>query len=220
MATTRGVRNRNPGNIDRGKDAWQGMAPDQSSDPRFIVFTTPQYGIRALAKVLLSYQKQHGCDTISKIISRWAPNNENNTSAYVADVAGRCGVDPNAVIDVDQLAIMLPLVEAIIAHENNGYAYPEVVVLQGLNMAGIADAKPVVSAPVKPLVAQVAGGTAVVAATVSQYSGPLKTAADQLATFTGAPVIAHVQTILLTLAGLCVTAGIVATWLQHKQASA
>ena len=136
--TTRGVRNSNPGNIDRHPDTqWQGASDDQSSDPRFVVFKAPEWGIRALAMVLRSYEAKHGCDTVRKIINRWAPPGENNTQAYVTDVANRCGVGPDDVIDVTHVAVMLPLVKAIIAHENAGYAYPEPVVLEGLHLAGV-----------------------------------------------------------------------------------
>jgi hypothetical protein len=83
----RGIRNNNPGNIDRNTTKWQGMADDQSSDPRFVVFKTPQAGIRALAKILLTYQNHDGLKTVRGIIGRWAPAVENNTSAYVAAVA-------------------------------------------------------------------------------------------------------------------------------------
>lgn len=213
----RGVRNNNPGNIDRTKTKWQGMAEDQSSDPRFVVFKAPVWGIRALARTLLTYQNAHHCGTVRKIIERWAPPNENNTSAYVKAVAAAIGVEPNDPIDVDGVEVMAPLVKAIIAHENGGYAYPEATVLEGLRLAGVADAKP------KPLTSQVsfisqtgalaAGGLAI----CSQYAAPVKQAASQLADFTGAPIISHAYTVLLTIAGVLTLAGIVANWLKHKQ---
>lgn len=214
--TTRGVRNNNPGNIDRNAAKWQGMAKDQSSDARFIVFTSAQYGIRALARTLLTYENERGCNTVRKIINRWAPPVENNTGAYVEHVADLCGVRPDDVIDVDQVAVMLPLVKAIIAHENAGYKYPEATVLEGLHMAGIADAKPKPLVQQRPFVAQAAGGLALVGSAAAQYSAPLKSGADQLAAFTGAPVVAHMQTVLLTLAGICCAAGLLASYLKHK----
>ena len=45
----RGIRNHNPGNIDKGAD-WEGLADDQSSDSRFCVFKDPVWGIRAMAR--------------------------------------------------------------------------------------------------------------------------------------------------------------------------
>ena len=66
----RGIRNRNPGNIDRGRDRWQGMADDQSPDPRFVVFTEAEWGIRAIVRVLRSYRDRHGLETVRAIVSR------------------------------------------------------------------------------------------------------------------------------------------------------
>jgi len=40
-AIPRGIRNHNPGNIEKG-DPWQGLAADQSGDPRFAVFAAPE----------------------------------------------------------------------------------------------------------------------------------------------------------------------------------
>lgn len=45
----RGIRNNNPGNIRRNGDPWQGLAETQG-DKEFFTFTTPVYGIRALAR--------------------------------------------------------------------------------------------------------------------------------------------------------------------------
>ena len=61
----RGIRLNNPGNIEYG-ESWRGMAADQK-DPRFVTFTEPVYGIRALAKLLLNYQRKHGIRTVDGI---------------------------------------------------------------------------------------------------------------------------------------------------------
>lgn len=136
----RGVRNHNPGNIERNATKWQGMADDQSSDPRFIVFAEARYGIRALARTLLTYQSKYGLDTVREIINRWAPPIENDTGAYVNAVAKSCKVAPDQKIDLDSVDVMLPLVRAIIRHENGGNPYDDAEILEGLHLAGIADA--------------------------------------------------------------------------------
>jgi hypothetical protein len=223
----RGIRNNNPGNIDRDGTKWQGMAPDQSSDPRFVVFTTPQYGLRALAKVLLSYQKVHGLNTVAQIITRWAPPgpDHNDTTAYIADVAGDVGVRSTDVIDVDNVEVMLPLVNAIVAHENANYRYPEAVVMEGLRLAGISDAKPKPLAKQNTFLAQAGSGAALlgagavhVASTAASYAPTVKGAVDQLTPYTGAPVIQHAVTVLLTVAGGLTAVGIVAEFLKHRSA--
>lgn len=135
MKTPRGIRNHNPGNIDRTGDKWQGMAADQSSDKRFVVFVAPHWGIRALAKVLLSYQRKHGLKTIRGIIDRWAPPVENNTDAYVDQVAKACGVEPDDTIDIHNKAVMRELVTSIIKHENGKQPYGAAVIELGLDLA-------------------------------------------------------------------------------------
>lgn len=133
----RGISNCNPGNIDRTATKWKGMADDQSGDPRFVVFKTPEYGIRALSKTLQTYQSKHGLRTIRGIINRWAPPVENDTGAYVNAVARSIGVSPDEPIDVRLLAVALPLAKAIIQHENGQQPYTDAQLKAGLALAGV-----------------------------------------------------------------------------------
>lgn len=118
MALPRGIRNHNPGNIDRTGAAWQGMDPDQTGDSRFIVFIAPEWGIRAIARVLRTYRAKYGLDTPRGLINRWAPPRENDTDAYVRTVAAKLGVGPDDKIDLDDPLALRTLVKAIIRHEN------------------------------------------------------------------------------------------------------
>ncbi|MER5002585.1 structural protein, partial [Providencia stuartii] len=90
----RGIRNNNPGNIDYNKaNNWKGQLPhDPSIEPRFCRFESPVYGIRALMALLRTYQRKYGLKTVSGLIDRWAPTNENNTRAYINGVAKELGV--------------------------------------------------------------------------------------------------------------------------------
>lgn len=141
--TPRGIRNYNPGNIERTSTRWQGMALDQSRDSRFIVFSHPVWGIRAIARTLITYQDKHGLRTIQRIIQRWAPASENNTVAYVVAVSARLHVGPGEAIDVYDYRTMLELVRAIVRHENGpgplpeGDWYGEPMLAEGLALAGI-----------------------------------------------------------------------------------
>jgi hypothetical protein len=132
---TRGERNNNPGNIRHG-DKWQGMSAEQP-DSSFTKFDTPQYGIRALAVTLLTYYNRYGLNTVSKIVSRWAPPNENNTKAYIDAVSTAVGVLPTDPIDVTDISVMRHLVLAIINHENGRIAYSNDTVREGLALAGL-----------------------------------------------------------------------------------
>ena len=132
---TRGERLNNPGNIDRNAIKWQGMCADQSSDPRFVVFNTPEDGIRALAKVLLSYYRKHGLNTVRGIINRWAPSTENDTSAYIYHVAELLTVSPDAQINPERPEVLEVLVTAIIRHENGRNVYDDDVIVKAVDSA-------------------------------------------------------------------------------------
>lgn len=141
MTQTRGERNKNPGNIDRNGIAWKGMSPDQSGDSRFVVFTDVVWGIRAIAKVLLSYSRVYpqdtpqDIDTVREVINRWAPPNENNTGAYVSAVSNAVGCEPDDIIDVTDEGVMRALVAAIIKHENGRNMYDDDVIADGVQRA-------------------------------------------------------------------------------------
>ena len=141
MKPTRGERNFNPGNIERTSTKWKGMSPDQSRDKRFVVFVSPVWGIRALARVLLTYSRVYpqdtpqDIDTVREIINRWAPPVENDTGAYVKAVAANVGVGPDEAIDVTDEWVMKALVTAIIKHENGRCIYDEDVLEDGVQRA-------------------------------------------------------------------------------------
>ena len=130
---TRGLRNNNPGNIRKGSSQWQGMSSDQSNDSDFVQFDTPEYGIRALARLLKNYQERYGLVTVRQIINRWAPPSENITGAYVDAVARNVGVDPDARIDINEK--MVPFVNAIIKHENGINPYSDNVISTGISLS-------------------------------------------------------------------------------------
>lgn len=146
MSTSRGVRNNNPGNIDfNAANKWNGqLGLEQGvAKPRFARFDSPENGIRALAKLLINYRGKNGIpgigkqgiDTVRETINRWAPGNENDTEAYINSVAKRLGVHANDVIDVRLPGTLLPLVEAIIIHENGSMPYSNAVVAEGVKRA-------------------------------------------------------------------------------------
>ena len=115
--TARGIRNKNPGNIEKG-DEWKGLAAVQD-DPRFCVFRAMMWGCRALIKTLRTYHEKHGLRTVREIINRWAPSHENDTGAYVWDVSDRLGVGPDDPLPLEaQPRLYIELARAIAYHEN------------------------------------------------------------------------------------------------------
>lgn len=130
---TRGLRNNNPGNIRYNADTeWLGMDIPPQDDGGFIRFASPEYGVRAMARILSNYMSG-GFNTITNIISRWAPpGDNNNTAAYVASVSSQMGVDPYATLDS---AYIPELIGAIIRHENGINPYSEATIQAGVLLA-------------------------------------------------------------------------------------
>ena len=129
---TRGERNNNPGNIDKGQ-GFKGEV--EGDDERFATFSTPVMGIRAIAALLLIYYNKHGLNTVAGLINRWAPPVENQTSAYVTDVANRVGVLPGDAIEVDDPDTLEKLVTGIIWHENGECIYTQQQIEDGVDAA-------------------------------------------------------------------------------------
>lgn len=116
----RGIRNNNPGNIrETSGDATKWMGERASDDDSaFEEFQHAYYGIRALATVLLNYQRKYQLNTVSTIINRWAPSVENNTSAYIVYVANSMRVNSFTRLDLMNSDTLMSLVNAIMDHEN------------------------------------------------------------------------------------------------------
>lgn len=131
----RGIRNNNPGNIRHGAN-WLGLNPNgRNIDSAFCVFTDPVYGIRALAKVLVNYKRIHGLNTVRQIVSRYAPSNENQTTAYIQSVAKQLGVYPDTVIDIEERGVLTVFIKAVIRMENGIQPYSDETIQQGIELA-------------------------------------------------------------------------------------
>lgn len=127
----RGLRNQNPGNIIySASNQWNGQT---GQDGRYATFSSPEYGIRAMVKILDAYQRR-GVDTVSEIITTWAPESDNNdTLSYIKSVCQRTGFEPNFILN----ALDYPLlIDAIIYHENGEQPYLDEVIEAGIGMAG------------------------------------------------------------------------------------
>lgn len=114
---TRGCRNSNPLNIRANSDKFQGEV-QPSQDKVFKQFETMAYGYRAAFKVLRTYINNYKCDTIRKIISRWAPKNENHTENYIKVVSERSGIPENDTVYADNREMMIRIVAAMSFVEN------------------------------------------------------------------------------------------------------
>lgn len=97
MATPRGIRNNNPLNIRIG-NKWKGLKIP-NTDKAFDQFTSMVWGYRAAFIVLKNYINKHHCNTVAKIISRFAPSTENNTASYIKIVCTKTGFKPDDVVE-------------------------------------------------------------------------------------------------------------------------
>ncbi|HEI0689038.1 hypothetical protein [Escherichia coli] len=129
----RGIRNNNPGNLEYSKtNPWVGQTGD---DGRFAKFETPEHGIRALGRNLMSYQRQ-GIDTVSEIINRWAPPaDKNDTMSYIKAVCEQLGVSADEPLDASNPDTLKALCAAIIHHENGSQPYSDQQLTAGVSAA-------------------------------------------------------------------------------------
>ena len=134
--------------MDRGEPPWNGEIRDvamcqndmqrmEMTHGRFCVFERAVMGIRAMAKNLLAYHDRLSCDTIREYIERWAPPNENNTEAYVAQVASRLACSPDEPIEIRDPKVMEAIIDGIIRVECAGMPYEGNEIAEGVALAGV-----------------------------------------------------------------------------------
>lgn len=129
-AKNRNYRNNNLGNLVFANQEGATLeSPNAKGEQRFARFNTPEEGIRALANQISSYYNGTSAaagyqklQTVSSIISKWAPPNENNTNQYIDNVSKYLGVSPNEKIDVSNPEVMTQLVRAIATKEGGNPA--------------------------------------------------------------------------------------------------
>ncbi len=106
------VRNNNPLNIKISAD-WAGESFVQSHHI-FEVFASPRFGFRAAYIILLQYLER-GDNTISSVISKWAPANtdeQNHTGNYIDYVADKMQMSPaEYLLESDLPKLMLYMSE-------------------------------------------------------------------------------------------------------------
>lgn len=124
----RGIRNNNAGNI-RATGNWQEWQGAIGKDEQgFIIFDTPENGLRAMARILRNYRDLYQINTVEGIINRWAPPVENDTGSYIEHVASAIGIDKNKPLETfDYPALMA----VITRHENGQQPYSDNQLMTG-----------------------------------------------------------------------------------------
>ena len=90
----------------------------KQTDPSFVQFTSMAYGYRAAFVLLRTYRTKYGCNTIRKIIERWAPRNENRTDTYIRNVASWSRIGPDKLIAGQDANAYISIVSAMSRQEN------------------------------------------------------------------------------------------------------
>ena len=136
VSQIRGYRNHNPGNIRENKRIdydWEGEAR-ADSDGEFEEFDSPEFGIRAMARILKVYNTRHQLKSVRGMINRWAPPSENDTEAYIRAVCLRMGVKSSTRMDLNNNAVaMQSLIKSIIHHELGCQPYSDELIDIGIS---------------------------------------------------------------------------------------
>ena len=110
-----GVKNNNWLNITQDDDNdWIGQSGD---DGKFVTFKDPVYGVRAADRLIENYHSKRGIDTISGVISRFAPSEENPTDSYIDFVSGATGIPRDQSIDLADPEVRGEVLKAMVAFE-------------------------------------------------------------------------------------------------------
>ena len=95
----RGLRNRNPLNIRKSDQLWQGQI---GNDGTFCIFLNNAYGYRAAFRILKTYNTKYHIYGVREIIGRWAPESDgNNTRNYIERVCKVSGLKETTLIVMD-----------------------------------------------------------------------------------------------------------------------
>lgn len=178
-ALPRSVRNNNPLNIERNeRNKWVGkkttnLTEWQRKESRFEIFESMAYGFRAAAVLIQNYQDKKQVRTIHDLIHTWAPDEENDTVAYIEAISRRTGFLPNEILDLHSYHTLRPIIEAMAAHEtgndlntNKPYKFNPADIDEGLRRAGVIK-------PKQPVPAQTAGTAVLGAFAMSDLAGVL-----------------------------------------------
>ena len=112
----RGIRNNNPGNLQKSRVKWQGKVIP-STDSRFEQFQNIHFGLRAMATDLTNDITLKKLDTLTKLTEVYAPRFENDTTSYISQIAIETGLNRNETINLTP-ELLFKIMKAKIRVEN------------------------------------------------------------------------------------------------------
>jgi hypothetical protein len=110
---------------------------EAQTDRAFVQFKSLEYGWRAAFYLLTrTYYHKYRLYTIRTIIRRWAPSNENDTNAYIANVSKLTGIDPDEPIGIpsESPTRWIALGVAMAIQENGSNSFDYYAMLRGWEM--------------------------------------------------------------------------------------
>ena len=125
----------NPGNVMRTTQHWKGQINDLPNERR-VHYSSSVLGYRAMAKTILTYYRRDHLDTVSKIVSKYAPSTENPTQAYILYVAHEAGFTTWSHLALEKEIVLFTLVKAMAKFEQGMYFHDDdTTIMEGVRMA-------------------------------------------------------------------------------------
>jgi hypothetical protein len=116
----------------------------------FEAYGTPEEGVGAIKRLLTVYQDKHGLNTLTGIINRWAPPNENDTAGLISRASKVTGFAPDQPLDLHDPGTMAKMIEATIRNEQGGKLPVDPGVIQKVAGGAAGAATPAAAAVAPP----------------------------------------------------------------------
>jgi hypothetical protein len=128
-----GMRNNNPGNLRPSILPWMGQT---GSVNNFCKFKDMSYGLRAMAVDLSNKITKDGLNTITKIITKYAPPSENDTQSYINSVASTMGIGANEALDFNSATLARLMRAQLNVEQGTSYSrmLSDADIMQGIEM--------------------------------------------------------------------------------------
>ena len=143
------------------------------------------YGIRALARILITYQDKYNIRTIKEVAQRYAPQNENDTVNYYMVVSEVSKIHENKILNFHNYEDLEPIIRGIIFIVNGGANKKYVTqddIDEGLRMAGVPRVKPLAkSRTMQAATVAVTGGAMQVVAEMANTLSPAVSLFERIA---------------------------------------
>ncbi|WP_272677207.1 hypothetical protein [Providencia sp. PROV160] len=125
---TRGLRNKNPGNL---RDANNKIGLQGRGNDMMAVFASERDGLAAMSRQLM-LDAEKGKNSIDDYIRKYAPTNENKTQEYIDMVSKQTGYGAFESLDMHNPEVLSKLMNAMIKVENGAQPFSYDQVMEGI----------------------------------------------------------------------------------------